>query len=117
MSLANLMAKYNLTDRHLDVIAKTLYQDMPLAQAAAHLNGALTEAQFYLVARQFCLSTFGLPITDVAPVMAADRNELNDPVRNLWQEANEHKREVKRLAAMEEDLSLTLQEKLAARAS
>lgn len=111
MKLENLMIKYNLSPRDLDVISASMLSNIGLSDTCEKMMGRLTPDQIFVVAKALCLEDHGEKIEDIAPQMMFDRLKLNETRSDSWKVQSEYTKEVKRLTAAKEDLALLVLER------
>lgn len=111
MKLENLMLKYKISPKELDIISECMLSNLGLQDTADKLDQKLNPDQVFVVAKALCLEDHGEKIEDIAPIMMLDRLSLNETRECSWKTQSDHIKEVKRLTGIKEDLGLLVLER------
>lgn len=111
MRLEHLMLKYQVVTKDLDIISECMLSNIGIYETSARLQNKLSPDQVFVVAKALSLEDHGCDIEDIAPNMLLERLTLNEEREGAWIIRANYTKELKRLIAIQDDISLLVKER------
>lgn len=113
MQLEPLLVRYGINGSDMDEIASAMLEGIGLSETAKRLGGKLTPEQVFALASTYAKEEFEDTIGEICPQMMLDRMELQFAKKDDIEHQVRINDEMKRLAAIEDDLLMLEAEKAA----